>query len=71
MDQLLMPPEARDFTRDDLRAAIMSGAVARVRPKMMPGLFDRLALIVLRAICAVIKGLGVKKFGAAERAPTA
>ena len=25
----------RTFTRDDLRAAIMSGAVERVRPKMM------------------------------------
>src|SRR5262249_3476941 len=27
--------EARSFTRDDLRAAIMQGAVERVRPKMM------------------------------------
>ena len=27
--------KARPFTRDDLRAAIMSGAVERVRPKMM------------------------------------
>jgi len=27
--------ESRAFTRDDLRAAIMAGAVERVRPKMM------------------------------------
>jgi hypothetical protein len=27
--------EGRLFTRDDLRAAIMAGAVERVRPKMM------------------------------------
>lgn len=27
--------EHKSFTRDDLRAAIMSGAVERVRPKMM------------------------------------
>src|SRR5947199_5510357 len=27
--------ERRAFTRDDLRAAIMAGAVERVRPKMM------------------------------------
>src|SRR5207248_10670675 len=27
--------EGRPFTRDDLRAAIMAGAVERVRPKMM------------------------------------
>jgi Cu(I)/Ag(I) efflux system membrane protein CusA/SilA len=27
--------EGQPFTRDDLRAAIMSGAVERVRPKMM------------------------------------
>ena len=27
--------EDRPFTRDDLRAAIMQGAVERVRPKMM------------------------------------
>ena len=36
--------EGRPFTRDDLRAAIMSGAVERVRPKMM-------------TVCAIMAGL--------------
>src|SRR5205085_9992947 len=36
--------EGRPFTRDDLRAAIMAGAVERVRPKMM-------------TVCAIMAGL--------------
>jgi copper/silver efflux system protein len=36
--------EGRPFTPDDLRAAIMSGAVERVRPKMM-------------TVCAIMAGL--------------
>jgi Cu(I)/Ag(I) efflux system membrane protein CusA/SilA len=36
--------EGRPFTRDDLYAAIMSGAVERVRPKMM-------------TVCAIMAGL--------------
>ena len=32
---LRLAAEARPFTRDDLREAIMLGAVERVRPKMM------------------------------------
>jgi Cu(I)/Ag(I) efflux system membrane protein CusA/SilA len=36
--------EGRPFTRDDLHAAIMSGAVERVRPKMM-------------TVCAIMAGL--------------
>jgi len=36
--------EGRPFTRDDLRAAIMSGAAERVRPKMM-------------TVCAIMAGL--------------
>jgi Cu(I)/Ag(I) efflux system membrane protein CusA/SilA len=36
--------EGRPFTHDDLRAAIMSGAVERVRPKMM-------------TVCAIMAGL--------------
>jgi Cu(I)/Ag(I) efflux system membrane protein CusA/SilA len=36
--------EVRPFTRDDLHAAIMSGAVERVRPKMM-------------TVCAIMAGL--------------
>ena len=36
--------EGRPFTHDDLHAAIMSGAVERVRPKMM-------------TVCAIMAGL--------------
>src|SRR5258708_38871738 len=36
--------EGQPFTPDDLRAAIMSGAVERVRPKMM-------------TVCAIMAGL--------------
>src|SRR5205823_8379017 len=36
--------EGRPFTRDDLRSAIMAGAVERVRPKMM-------------TVCAIMAGL--------------
>ena len=39
-----MLTQGRSFTRDDLYAAIMSGAVERVRPKMM-------------TVCAIMAGL--------------
>ena len=41
---VLRAAEGRPFTRDDLHAAIMAGAVERVRPKMM-------------TVCAIMAGL--------------
>jgi Cu(I)/Ag(I) efflux system membrane protein CusA/SilA len=100
--------EGRPFTRDDLHAAIMSGAVERVRPKMMtvaaimagllPIMWSHgtgaevmqriavpmiggmvsstlLTLIVIPAIYAVIKGVGLRSAATVpvdslERAPS-
>ena len=100
--------EGRHFTRDDLHAAIMSGAVERVRPKMMtvaaimagllPIMWSHgtgaevmqriavpmiggmvsstfLTLIVIPAIYAVIKGVGLRSAATVpvdslERAPS-
>ena len=57
------------FTRDDIHAAIMSGAVERVRPKMIMigGMVSStlLTLIVIPSIYAVIKGAALRLPGLA------